>query len=345
MTKRMLTAVLTVALTLSLTACGGRTRQEMGETRTVYTMDTVMNLTAYGENASAALDAAEETLRTLDAKLDRHDETSTVSALNRDGTVEDAELAQLTDIAQTIGALSGGAFDPTVAPVMDAWDFTGDAPRVPSDEELSALLAHVGLEKLSVDGNTIALSDGAQLDLGGIAKGYAGDAVRTVLAELNVTSAVIDLGGDVGLLGAKPDGSDWRVAVKDPADPSKFLGVLTAADTFVVTSGIYERGFEENGVRYHHIIDPKTGKPAESGLVSVTVVCGDGAWADALSTACFVLGEAGSLALRDTLAAEKNLRIELILVTDDGHVRYTAGLAERFEPSEEGTYAYEAIIA
>ena len=317
MTKRMLTAVLTVALTLSLTACGGGQQQEMGETRTVYTMDTVMNLTAYGENASAALDAAEETLRTLDAKLDRHDETSTVSALNRDGTVEDAELAQLTDIAQTIGALSGGAFDPTVAPVMDAWDFTGDAPRVPSDEELSALLAHVGLEKLSVDGNTVTLSDGAQLDLG----------------------------GDVGLLGTKPDGSDWRVAVKDPADPSKFLGVLTAADTFVVTSGIYERGFEENGVRYHHIIDPKTGKPAESGLVSVTVVCGDGAWADALSTACFVLGEEGSLALRDTLAAEKNLRIELILVTDDGHVRYTAGLAERFEPSEEGTYVYEAIIA
>ena len=317
MTKRMLTAVLTAALALSLTACGGRTQQEAGETRTVYTMDTVMNLTAYGENASAALDAAEETLRTLDAKLDRHDETSTVSALNRDGTVEDAELAQLTDIAQTIGELSGGAFDPTVAPVMDAWDFTGDAPRVPSDEELSALLAHVGLEELSVDGNTVTLSDGAQLDLG----------------------------GDVGLLGAKPDGSDWRVAVKDPADPSKFLGVLTAADTFVVTSGIYERGFEENGVRYHHIIDPKTGMPAESGLVSVTVVCGDGAWADALSTACFVLGEAGSLALRDTLAAEKNLRIELILVTDDGHVRYTAGLAERFEPSEEGTYVYEAIIA
>jgi len=345
MTKRMLTAVLTAALALSLTACGGGEQQEMGETCTVYTMDTVMNLTAYGENASAALDAAEETLRTLDAKLDRHDETSTVSALNRDGTVEDAELAQLTDIAQTIGTLSGGAFDPTVAPVMDAWDFTGDAPRVPSDEELYALLAHVGLEKLSVDGNTVALSDGAQLDLGGIAKGYAGDAVRTVLAELNITSAVIDLGGDVGLLGAKPDGSDWRVAVKDPADPSKFLGVLTAADTFVVTSGIYERGFEENGVRYHHIIDPKTGKPAESGLVSVTVVCGDGAWADALSTACFVLGEAGSLALRDTLAAEKNLRIELILVTDDGHVRYTAGLAERFEPSEEGTYVYEAIIA
>ena len=119
--------------------------------------------------------------------------------------------------------------------------------------------------------------------------------------------------------------------------------MLTAADTFVVTSGIYERGFEENGVRYHHILDPKTGKPARSGLVSVTVVCGNGAWADALSTACFVLGEERSLALRDTLAAEKNLSIELIFVTDEGRVRYTAGLAERFVPSEEGTYVYKVV--
>ena len=343
MAKRILAAALTAALALSLAACGGASQQETGETRTVYTMDTVMNLTVYGENASAALDAAEETLRALDAKLDRHDVASAVSALNRSGMAEDAELAALTSLSLTVGALSEGAFDPTIAPVMDAWDFTGDTPRVPSDAELAALLARGGLQNIAVDGNTITLSDGAQLDLGGIAKGYAGDAVRTVFAKFDVTGAVIDLGGDVGLLGTKPDGSDWRVAVKDPADPSKFLGVLTAANTFVVTSGIYERGFEENGVRYHHILDPKTGKPARSGLVSVTVVCGNGAWADALSTACFVLGEERSLALRDTLAAEKNLSIELIFVTDEGRVRYTAGLAERFVPSEEGTYVYKVV--
>lgn len=342
MTKRMLTAVLTVALTLSLTACGEGQQQEMGETRTVYTMDTVMNLTAYGENASAALDAAEETLRTLDAKLDRHDETSTVSALNRDGTVEDAELAQLTDIAQTIGALSGGAFDPTVAPVMDAWDFTGDAPRVPSDEELSALLAHVGLEKLSVDGNTIALSDGAQLDLGGIAKGYAADLLRAQLEKEGVTSATLDLGGDVFVMGRKTDGSDWRIAVKDPADTESYLGVVSAADKFIVTSGVYERYFEENGVRYHHILDPKTGCPAESGLVSVTVLCENGAWADALSTACFVLGPDGALALRDDLA-DQGTDFELILVTDDGRVLYTDGLADAFTPNDESGYTYEAL--
>ena len=326
MTKRMLTAVLTVALTLSLTACGGRTRQEMGETRTVYTMDTVMNLTAYGESASAALDAAEETLRTLDAKLDRHDETSTVSALNRDGTVEDAELAQLTDIAQTIGALSGGAFDPTVAPVMDAWDFTGDAPRVPSDEELSALLAHVGLEKLSVDGNTIALSDGAQLDLGGIAKGYAAGHVRTILREAGVTSAIISLGGNVAAVGKKPDGSAWTVGLQDPDRPEAYFGTVSIEDACVVTSGAYQRYFEENGVCYHHILDPHTGCPAESGVKSVSVVAQDDTLADALSTALFVMGlDAGA-----EFQKSSGLAFEAVFVTDDNTVWITPGLAGRY---------------
>ena len=343
MTKRMLTAVLTVALTLSLTACGGRTRQEMGETRTVYTMDTVMNLTAYGENASAALDAAEETLRTLDAKLDRHDETSTVSALNRDGTVEDAELAQLTDIAQTIGALSGGAFDPTVAPVMDAWDFTGDAPRVPSDEELSALLAHVGLEKLSVDGNTIALSDGAQLDLGGIAKGYAAGRVRTILREAGVTSAIISLGGNVAAVGKKPDGSAWTVGLQDPDRPEAYFGTVSIEDACVVTSGAYQRYFEENGQVYHHIIDPATGRPAESGLTSVTVVAdgaaGNGTMCDALSTALFVMGEDRALELWRSGVYD----FDLILVTEDGRLLATAGIADRFRPDDSAGDAYEIV--
>ena len=341
MAKRLLTLLVSMLMAFSLIACGSR--EEANAVRTVYTMDTVMNLTVYGRNAETALDAAEEALLALDARLDRHDAASVVSVLNRDGTLDDAELASLIDTALTVGKLSGGAFDPTIAPVMDAWNFTGETPRVPSEDELSSLLTHVGLENVAVNGSTVTLEPGTQLDLGGIAKGYAGDTVRGILAEHSITSAVIDLGGDVGLLGAKPDGSDWRVAVKDPADPSRFLGVLTASDTFVVTSGVYERGFEENGVRYHHILDPKTGKPAESGLVSVTVVCADGAWADALSTTCFVLGEESSLALRAALAADKRCDMDLIFVTDSGEVRYTDGLADRFAPSEEGVYQYECI--
>ena len=341
--------ILILAAALCLSGCG---KQEKEASAQIFAMDTVMEIAAFGPQAEEAVSETESQIQELEKQLSRTLPDSDVSRINRNGTTPTTGIAAgtwaLLEAALEYGDATDGAFDITIAPVMDAWGFTGDNFRVPEQAELDALLRRVSSGEIQMQAEStesVALGEGQAIDLGGIAKGYAGDAVRTVLAELNVTSAVIDLGGDVGLLGAKPDGSDWRIAVKDPADPSKFLGVLTAADTFVVTSGIYERGFEENGVRYHHIIDPKTGKPAESGLVSVTVVCGDGAWADALSTACFVLGEAGSLALRDTLAAEKNLRIELILVTDDGHVRYTAGLAERFEPSEEGTYVYEAIIA
>ena len=256
----------TALLLCSLTACGGGEQQEMGETRTVYTMDTVMNLTAYGESASAALDAAEETLRTLDAKLDRHDETSTVSALNRDGTVEDAELAQLTDIARTIGELSGGAFDPTVAPVMDAWDFTGDAPRVPSDEELSALLAHVGLEKLSVDGNTVTLSDGAQLDLGGIAKGYEVDKAAEAALQAGIRRGVIDLGGNLRLLPEPPPGKPfYRVGIRNPKNRDELLPEpLELRNAPVSTSGDYERYVTIGKHRYGQIMKLKTGLPTQS---------------------------------------------------------------------------------
>lgn len=184
--------------------------------------------------------------------------------------------------------------------------------------------------------------DGAQLDLGGIAKGYAADLLRAQLEKEGVTSATLDLGGDVFVMGRKTDGGDWRIAVKDPADTESYLGVVSAADKFIVTSGVYERYFEENGVRYHHILDPKTGCPAESGLVSVTVLCENGAWADALSTACFVLGPDGALALRDDLA-DQGADFELILVTDDGRVLYTDGLTDAFTPNDESGYTYEAL--
>ena len=183
---------------------------------------------------------------------------------------------------------------------------------------------------------------GRTCTIGGIAKGYAADLLRAQLEKEGVTSATLDLGGDVFVMGRKTDGSDWRIAVKDPADTESYLGVVSAADKFVVTSGVYERYFEENGVRYHHILDPKTGCPAESGLVSVTVLCGNGAWADALSTACFVLGPDGALALRDDLA-DQGTDFELILVTDDGRVLYTDGLADTFTPNDESGYTYEAL--
>ena len=348
--KRQLAALLLTIFALSLTACGETAAES--ETRTVYAMDTVMNLTVYGENAAAALESAEKELHTLDeAVLSRTAEGSELYALNTSNgeTVEcgaDDILPALIETALTISDATDGAFDPTLAPVLDAWGFTKDEHRVPPAGELKELLSHTGCGKVALektaDGWTVTLLDGAQLDLGGIAKGYAADLLRAQLEKEGVTSATLDLGGDVFVMGRKTDGSDWRIAVKDPADTESYLGIVSAADKFIVTSGVYERYFEENGVRYHHILDPKTGCPAESGLVSVTVLCENGAWADALSTACFVLGPDGALALRDDLA-DQGTDFELILVTDDGRVLYTDGLADAFTPNDESGYTYEAL--
>ena len=320
--KRQLAALLLTIFALSLTACGETAAES--ETRTVYAMDTVMNLTVYGENASAALEGAEKELHTLDeAVLSRTAEGSELYALNTSNgeTVEcgaDDILPALIETALTISDATEGAFDPTLAPVLDAWGFTKDERRVPSADELKELLGHTGCGKVALektaDGWTVTLLDGAQLDLG----------------------------GDVFVMGKKSDGGDWRVAVKDPGDTESYLGIVSASDAFIVTSGVYERYFEENGVRYHHILDPKIGCPAESGLVSVTVMCKNGAWADALSTACFVLGTDGALALRDDLAAQ-GVDFELVFVTDDGRVLYTGGLAAAFTPNEESGYTYESL--
>lgn len=348
--KKQLAALLLLLFAFSLSGCGEKAAES--ETRTVYAMDTVMNLTVYGEKAASALENAEKELHTLDGEvLSRTAEGSELSALNAANGeavsyAADDSLPELIETALTISEATDGAFDPTLAPVLDAWGFTKETRRVPSSDELAALLARTGRDKIALkktaDGYLVTLSGGAQLDLGGIAKGYAADLLRAQLEKEGVTSATLDLGGDVFVMGKKRDGSDWRIAVKDPGDTESYLGIVSASDAFIVTSGVYERYFEENGVRYHHILDPKTGSPAESGLVSVTVLCENGAWADALSTACFVLGPDGALALRDDLAAQ-GVAFELVFVTDDGRVLYTGGLAAAFTPNEESGYTYESL--
>ena len=330
---------LILALCLALAGCGRRP-DGTPHRRTVFAMDTVMNLTAYGENGDAALDAAETEIKRLDALLARGTEGSAVYTLNHDGTVVDAEVAALLQTCGSISLATGGAFDPTVAELLALWGFGSGAGehRVPTQAEIDSSLAHVGEKHLHIDGAQVILDLPAQLDLGGVAKGYAGERLFARMKESGVTSAVLDLGGDVALWGGKLDGP-WRVAIKDPADEGAFLGVLeTDGDRFIMTSGVYERYFEENGVRYHHILDPKTGYPADSDLVSATVICSDGVWADALATACCVLGAEGALALRERAAAD--MPFDVILVTADGRVLYTC---EGFAPEQTASYRYEPV--
>ena len=337
--KRAISFLL-IAIFLLLAGCGTPSAQEQ-----FFTMDTVMSITANGKGAAEAASARQE-VEGLNALLSRTDGDSLISRLNAhagDGTaVEvDSDILELLSFAKSISQLLPGCFDITIAPVMDAWGFTGEERHVPDAADLARAMALVDSGKLLLDeeAGTARLAEaGMSVDLGSVAKGYAAARAEEVLREAGVTSALLDLGRNITAVGPKADGSPWRVGVADPADSSRYLCILSLEDATASTSGGYERWFEENGVRYHHIIDPKTGYPATSGLQSVTVVSQNHLLADALSTALFVAGEEEAL---DFWRGRTD--VELVLCTQDGRVLVTEGLEAGFQPAEDGGYAYETV--
>ena len=337
--KRLLCLLLALCMVLSLTACGG----EQPESVQLFAMDTVMDLTAYGENAAAALTDASREINRLERLLSRTIDTSEISQINAGGAVTvSEETASLLAQAQTYTAATDGAFDITIAPLVSLWGITTDSPYVPTQQEIDALLPLVGPEHLHLSGDTATLDDGCAIDLGGIAKGYASDRVAAIFARHGITSGTISLGGNVYVCGSKPNGQPWVVAIQDPRSDG-YAVTVALTDSFAVTSGGYQRYFEENGQVYHHIIDPATGRPAESGLTSVTVVAdgaaGNGTMCDALSTALFVMGEDRALELWRSGVYD----FDLILVTEDGRLLATAGIADRFRPDDSAGYAYEIV--
>ena len=337
--KRLLCLLLALCMVLSLTACGG----EQPESVQLFAMDTVMDLTAYGENAAAALTDASREINRLERLLSRTIDTSEISQINTGGAVTvSEETTSLLAQAQTYTAATDGAFDITIAPLVSLWGITTDSPHVPTQQEIDALLPLVGSEHLHLSGDTATLDDGCAIDLGGIAKGYASDRVAAIFARHGITSGTISLGGNVYVCGSKPNGQPWVVAIQDPRSDG-YAVTVALTDSFAVTSGGYQRYFEENGQLYHHIIDPATGRPAESGLTSVTVVAdgaaGNGTMCDALSTALFVMGEDRALELWRSGVYD----FELILVTEDGRLLATAGIADRFRPDDSAGYAYEIV--
>ena len=186
----------------------------------------------------------------------------------------------------------------------------------------------MGYENIKMNGNKITLSQGMSIDLGGIAKGYTGDCVMEAMTEYGVESALINLGGNVQTLGTKPDGSMWKIAIQDPESDGT-IGTLSVSDAAVITSGGYQRYFEENGTKYHHIINPKTGYPADSGLLSVTIVSDKGITGDGLSTALFVMGTSDAIAFWQEYGD-----FEAVLITKDD-IYITSGLENAFTLSDQ----------
>lgn len=345
-------------LALLLPACAAQADPDTAqESIQVIAMDTAMLITTYGERSVPAAYACEDTIRDLEAKLSRTDPGSEVSRLNNAGgePVEvGADLERLLVLALYYRYVTDGAFNINIAPVVSAWGFTTDLFRVPAQAELDELLKRTQTEPELIDfGDDFclyALEPGQSVDLGAIAKGYAADKLVEVLQEYDVPRANISLGGNVLAYGDRPDGTPWRVGIQDPQRPGEqnaFAGVLELTNSFAVTSGGYQRYFEQDGKHYHHIIDPATGYPADSGLASVTVVAdlGDGTafpgtMCDAFSTALFVMGEEKALGFWRSWAGTA---FELVLVTEDNRVAVTKGLADRFTLDEDSGYTYEVV--
>ncbi|MCC8141180.1 MAG: FAD:protein FMN transferase [Lachnospiraceae bacterium] len=318
-----------------MTGTGSENTEGSEYTKTIFAMDTYMTLTAYGEQAQEAVDAGVAEIERLDEIFSTGDENSEIYAINAAGGGElSEETAMLIQRSLEIYEKTGGIFDISIYPVMKLWGFTSGDYKVPDAAELEQTLALVNAGDLTLteqDGETVlSMEEGMEIDLGGIVKGYADDRVAEIFAEYGIEDAIINLGGDVHVMGNRPDGTGWRVGIQDPEDSDGFLGGLTLTDCSVVTSGGYERYFEdeETGVRYHHIIDPRTGASANNGLISVSVVSTDGTLADALSTTLFILGSDDAVEYCESFSDSDGF--DALLMTEDREIYITEDLAEYF---------------
>lgn len=314
---------------LSALLCGCSLRPQLTEAEgSLFAMNTYMTFTVYGENAQAALEEAEAVVLNAESLWSVTDEGSEIYQANhsegRTVTVS-PQTANLISFALEMAQKTDGALEPTIYPVLTAWGFTTDSKQVPSKEEIEELLGRVGYDRILLEGEELTVPEGMCLDMGAVAKGYTADLVAEALNRHGVESAVISLGGNVQAIGARPDGSSWRIGIRAPWEEGT-LGVLEVTDAAVVTSGGYENYFtDDEGNIYWHILDPATGYPADSGLQSVTIIGAQGRMCDALSTALFVMGPE-----KAEEYWRKNGGFEMLLITDENEILLTEGIASSF---------------
>lgn len=305
-------------LSFVLTSCNSEVKTETAE---FFVFDTVVDITAYGENAKEAIEAARDELYRYDALLSTTKGNSDIYKVNNNESQEvSTETAEIIEKSLKISELTEGALDITIYPVVELWGFTGGNYRVPSESEIEEALNFVGFDKISLQGNNVVKEDTkVQIDLGATAKGYIGDKVSEAIKNAGCNSAVLSIGGNVVTVGNKPDGKDFNVGITW-TDGKGICATVSLKDMSAVTSGTYQRNFTENGVFYHHIIDPKTGYPAQSDIGSVTIFTSNGLAADGLSTAFFVMGSEKAVEFYES---EKYLELgiknlDFMIIKNDG---------------------------
>lgn len=348
-------------LALSLVSCAPQETKHFS--REVFALDTISTFTIFGMNEAQAneqLKIAEDWILYYDALLSRTAVGSDVYRANEAGGAPiliKAETAALIERALVYSVDSEGSFDITILPLKELWDFKSEHPRLPSEQEIEAARALVDYRNVEIGSErviavneelvrapgespgaeqtmrTLTLHDGAQIDLGAIAKGYIADRIAQELTQGGVTSAIINLGGNVRTIGEKSDGVPWSIGIQDPDGvQNNYMATVKLRDGSVVTSGVYERHFVLDGVRYHHLLDPFTGYPSEKGLLSVTILSEDSLSGDAMSTACFVLGPEKGM-----LLVERTAGVEAVFVLENGELITSSGMDRyQFSIKDEG---------
>lgn len=317
---------------LTLLLLSGCTSQTVSESRkNFFAMDTVMDFTIYGQED--LLDQTESMIRSLEAEMSVTDPDSEIAVINENGYGKvTGDTSDLISAALSLCKRTDGALDISVYPIVRAWGFTTGNYQVPDDTSIQALLPLVDYTQIDYQQGSgdIHLPDGMEIDLGSVAKGYAGQKAADFLKENGVTSGLLSLGGNIQAIGSKPDGSPWKIGIQDPFQNESPMMVLSVTDKSVVTSGGYERYFQQDGKTYWHIMDPSTGYPAENGLVSVTIVGTDGMLCDGLSTSLFVMGLEKAA---DFWGSSDDF--DAVFVTEDQTVYITEGLADSFALTED----------
>jgi len=336
--NRLQGLMLCLLATVLLSACSPEAKAAAMKEKSEYIFGTLVSLKLYEPVDDAVFQTVFDDLRDVDNRMTVKGIASELIAVNKAaGTapvVVSEDTYHVIDVAKRYAEESKGAFDITVYPVVALWNIGTDQARVPSPAEIEAGLKNIGYQDLILEPGTRSVflkRPGMGLDLGGIAKGYAADRTAQKLKSLGVERGIINLGGNIIALGAKADGSPWKIGIQNPmSERGEYIGIVEAANQTVVTSGIYERYFEKDGKRYHHIIDTATGYPADNELAGVSILTTSSIDADALSTTCFVLGTEKALAF-----VKNKPGVDVLFITKDKRVIMTAGFKKLFKLTDE----------
>lgn len=333
--------VVLISLVFLLVGCKETTENIEPISESTFMLGTVVFVSVYDSEDKAIFEDLFDRMEQIEQTMSKTIDTSEVSRINRfsetadlSKTLEiDPDVFTVIETALAYGHKSKGRFDITLAPIVDLWAIGTEAENVPEPEAIEELLLNVGLDKIKINGeNNISLAQNTKIDLGGIAKGYAADEVADMLKASGVKKAIINLGGNVKVVGEKSEGVPFKVGIQDPQDDrNNYLGIVSVSDKTIVTSGDYERFFEKDGKRYHHIFDPSTGYPYETNVASVTVISDDSIVADAMSTILYLMDVEDGLAFVETLEG-----VDCIYVTKDYELFISNGpIKDQFELTNE----------